>query len=59
LISGANFRGRGGCRVRQIGSVVAPIGFTLLTNIATGLNLSDMEAGYKVFRADVLRRIHL
>jgi len=32
---------------------------TLLTNVVTGLNLSDMEVGYKVFRADVLRRIHL
>jgi glycosyltransferase involved in cell wall biosynthesis len=32
---------------------------TFLTNILTGLNLSDMEVGYKVFRADVLRRITL
>lgn len=32
---------------------------TLLTNVLTGLNLSDMEVGYKVFRADVLRRISL
>ena len=32
---------------------------TLLTNVLTGLNLSDMEAGYKVFRADVLRRLTL
>ena len=32
---------------------------TLLTNILTGVNFSDMEVGYKVFRADVLRRISL
>lgn len=32
---------------------------TLLTNLLTGLNLSDMEVGYKVFRADVLRRVTL
>ena len=32
---------------------------TLLTNIVTGLNLSDMEVGYKVFRASVLKRISL
>ena len=32
---------------------------TLLTNVLTGLNLSDMEVGYKVFRADVLRGITL
>jgi glycosyltransferase involved in cell wall biosynthesis len=30
---------------------------TLLTRALTGLPLSDMEVGYKVFRADVLRRI--
>jgi glycosyltransferase involved in cell wall biosynthesis len=32
---------------------------TLFTNLLTGLNLSDMEVGYKVFRADVLRRLDL
>jgi hypothetical protein len=28
---------------------------TLLSNIFTNINLSDMETGYKVFRRDVLR----
>jgi hypothetical protein len=32
---------------------------TLACNLVTNLNLSDMEVGYKVFRADVLRRIQL
>jgi len=32
---------------------------TLLSNMITNLNLSDMEVGYKVFRADVLRAIRL
>jgi len=32
---------------------------TLATNVVTGLNLSDMEVGYKVFRADVPRRLTL
>ena len=32
---------------------------TLLANVLTGLNLSDIEVGYKVFRADVLRRVAL
>jgi glycosyltransferase involved in cell wall biosynthesis len=32
---------------------------TLITNVLTGLNLSDMEVGYKVFRADVVRRLSL
>jgi glycosyltransferase involved in cell wall biosynthesis/protein-L-isoaspartate O-methyltransferase len=32
---------------------------TLLSNICTDLNLSDMETCYKVFRTDVLKRLHL
>jgi len=32
---------------------------TLLSNAFTNLNLTDMETCYKVFRADVLRRIRL
>jgi glycosyltransferase involved in cell wall biosynthesis len=32
---------------------------TTLCNMMTNLNLSDMEVGYKVFRADVLQRLHL
>lgn len=32
---------------------------TFLSNLLTNLNLSDMEVGYKVFRADVLKRITL
>jgi glycosyltransferase involved in cell wall biosynthesis len=32
---------------------------TLISNMITNLNLSDMEVGYKVFRADILRAIRL
>ena len=32
---------------------------TLLSNLATGLNLTDMETGYKAFRADILKTIPL
>jgi glycosyltransferase involved in cell wall biosynthesis len=32
---------------------------TLLCNVLTDLNLSDMEVGYKVFRREVIRRITL
>lgn len=30
---------------------------TLLSNIFTNLNLTDMETGYKVFRGDIIRKI--
>jgi glycosyltransferase involved in cell wall biosynthesis len=32
---------------------------TWLSDMFTNLNLTDMETGYKVFRTEVLRRIHL
>ncbi len=32
---------------------------TLLSNMFTNLNLSDMETGYKAFRADVIKKINL
>ncbi len=32
---------------------------TFLSNVCTDLNLTDMETCYKVFRADVLKRLHL
>ena len=32
-------------------------GLTLFSNMATNLNLTDMETCYKVFRSDVLRKI--
>lgn len=32
---------------------------TLLSNMATGLNLTDMETGYKLFRADLLKSLSL
>lgn len=32
---------------------------TLLSNITTNLNLTDMETGYKVFRAEVIKEIPL
>jgi 2-polyprenyl-3-methyl-5-hydroxy-6-metoxy-1,4-benzoquinol methylase len=32
---------------------------TFLSNLCTDLNITDMETCYKVFRTDVLRRLHL
>ena len=32
---------------------------TLLSNIMTDLNLTDMECGHKAFRAELLKSIHL
>lgn len=58
VVFGNRFHG-GPHRVLYFSHYVANRGLTLFTNVLTGLNLSDMEVGYKVFRTDVLRRINL
>jgi glycosyltransferase involved in cell wall biosynthesis len=59
VVFGNRFHGGGPHRVLYLWHYVANHFLTLLTNVVTGLNLSDMEVGYKVFRTDVLRRIEL
>jgi glycosyltransferase involved in cell wall biosynthesis len=58
VVFGNRFHG-GPHRVLYFWHYTANRFLTLLSNILTGLNLSDMEVGYKVFRADVLKRITL
>jgi glycosyltransferase involved in cell wall biosynthesis len=57
-VFGNRFHG-GPHRVLYFWHYVANRTLTLITNVLTGLNLSDMEAGYKVFRAETLRRLTL
>jgi glycosyltransferase involved in cell wall biosynthesis len=58
VVFGNRFHG-GPHRVLYFWHYAANRGLTLLTNVLTGLNVTDMEVGYKVFRRDVLRRITL
>jgi len=58
VVFGNRFHG-GPHRVLYFKHYVANRFLTLLTNIVTGLNLGDMEVGYKVLRADVARRLTL
>jgi glycosyltransferase involved in cell wall biosynthesis len=58
VVFGNRFHG-GPHRVLYFWHYLANKGLTFLTNILTGVNLSDMEVGYKVFRADVVRRLSL
>lgn len=59
VVFGSRFLGGGPHRVllfwHRLGNGV----LTLLSNMLTNLNLTDMEVCYKVFRADVLRNISL
>jgi glycosyltransferase involved in cell wall biosynthesis len=58
VVFGNRFHG-GPHRVLYFWHYVANKGLTFMTNVLTGLNLSDMEVGYKVLRADVVRRLSL
>ncbi|MBI2902661.1 MAG: glycosyltransferase family 2 protein [Candidatus Methylomirabilis oxyfera] len=58
VVFGNRFHG-GPHRVLYFWHYVGNRFLTNLCNMATNLNLSDMEVGYKVFRADVLQRLRL
>jgi len=56
VVFGNRFHG-GSHRVLYFWHAVGNHVLTTLCNMVTNLNLSDMEVGYKVFRAEVLKRI--
>jgi glycosyltransferase involved in cell wall biosynthesis len=57
VVYGSRFIGSEPHRVMYFWHSVANGFLTLLSNMMTNLNLTDMEVGYKVFRASVLKRI--
>ena len=59
VVYGSRFLGGGAHRVHLFWHRVGNGLLTTLSNMLTNLNLTDMEVCYKVFRADVLRRIKL
>ena len=58
VVYGSRFLG-GPHRVLFFWHAVGNNFITTLSNMLTNLNLSDMETGYKVFRAEVLKRIKI
>ena len=58
VVYGSRFLG-GPHRVLYFWHYVGNKFLTLLSNITTNLNLTDMETGYKVFRAEVIKEIPL
>jgi glycosyltransferase involved in cell wall biosynthesis len=58
VVFGNRFHG-GSHRVLYFWHYVGNRFLTNLCNMMTNLNLGDMEVGYKVFRTDVLQRLHL
>ncbi|HSA00578.1 MAG TPA: glycosyltransferase family 2 protein, partial [Candidatus Paceibacterota bacterium] len=59
VVYGSRFLGAGAHRVLYFWHSVGNKALTLFSNMATNLNLSDIETGSKVFRRDVLRRLRL
>lgn len=57
VVFGSRFIGSEPHRVLYFWHSVANRMLTLMSNMMTNLNLTDMEVGYKVFRTSVLRRI--
>lgn len=57
VVFGSRFMGGEPHRVLFFWHMVANKSLTLLSNMATNLNLTDMETCYKVFKTDVLRKI--
>ncbi len=59
VVFGSRFVSGEARRVLYFWHYVANRGLTLLSNMLTNVNLSDMETCYKVFRGDVIRRIRI
>jgi glycosyltransferase involved in cell wall biosynthesis len=59
VVYGSRFMGSSAHRVLYFWHMVGNKGLTLLSNMFTNINLTDMETCYKVFRIDVLRRIRI
>ena len=59
VVYGSRFQGSEPKRVLYYTHFIANKMFTTLSNIFTGLNLSDIETCYKVFKTDLLKKINL
>ena len=59
VVFGSRFMGGEPHRVHYFWHMVGNKFLTLLSNMFTNLNLTDMETCYKVFRRDVLQRIQI
>ncbi len=57
VVFGSRFAGGEAHRVVYFWHMVGNKGLTLLSNMMTNLNLTDMETCYKVFKRDVLQKI--
>jgi glycosyltransferase involved in cell wall biosynthesis len=59
VVFGSRFMGAGAHRVVYFWHMIGNKGLTLLSNMFTNINLTDMETCYKVFRREVLQQIQV
>src|ERR1017187_5478079 len=59
VVFGSRFAGSGAHRVLYFWHYVGNKALTLLSNMATNLNLTDMESGYKMFRREIMEKIQI
>ena len=59
VVFGSRFAGFGAHRVLYFWHYLGNKTLTLLSNMATNLNLTDMETGYKMFRREILQKIQI
>ncbi len=59
VVYGSRFTGQQAKRVLYFWHYLGNCFLTMLSNVTTNLNLTDMETGFKAFRADVLKAIPL
>lgn len=59
VVFGSRFRGSEAHRILFFFHSTGNKMLTFISNLFTGLNLTDMETGYKMFRADLLKGIQL
>lgn len=59
VVFGSRFRGGEACRVLYFWHSLGNQFLTLLSNMMTNLNLTDMETCYKVFRKDLVHKIRI
>ena len=59
VVYGSRFIGSDKKRVLYFWHTIGNKFLTLISNIFTNLNLTDMEVGYKVFKTDIIKKIDL
>jgi glycosyltransferase involved in cell wall biosynthesis len=59
VVYGTRFKGGKYVRLHFFWHYLANKILTIVTNIVTNLNMSDMETGYKVFKSDIIKNIKL